>query len=276
MAPKLGILAGSGDLPLRLIAAAEQARRDVFVVAFEGEAMPDAYAKQPHIRARLGSVGTVVKALHDAGVEDVVLAGGMHRPSLSQLKLDWRGVKMLKRLGRAAAQGDGALLQVVVEELESEGFRVVGVDDILAELLTPTGTLGTYEPDDEARADIAVAVEAAQAIGSLDVGQAAIAQQGVVLGVEAKEGTDELIERCGRLRQDGPGGILAKVKKPDQERRVDLPTIGVDTVRLAKAAGLRGIALEAGQTLIIDRPAVIEAADVAGLFVVGVRVPAPG
>ncbi len=270
MAPKLGILAGSGDLPARLIEAARAAGRDVFVIAFEGDTSPELVDAVPHAWVRLGAVSAVVKALHGAAVDEVVLAGGMRRPPLSALKPDWRGIKMLKRLGRAAAKGDGALLQLVVDELESEGFGVVGADDIVANLLAPAGVLGAIEPDEAAWADIAVAIEAARALGSLDVGQAAVAQQGVVLGVEAKEGTDELVDRCGRLRQEGPGGVLAKVKKPDQERRVDLPTIGVHTIEAARTAGLRGIAIEAEQSLIIDRPAVIRAADEAGLFVVGV------
>ena len=272
MAPKLGILAGSGDLPVRLIAAARAAGRDVFVVAFEGDTPPELVDTVPHAWVRLGAVSAVVKALHGAAVDEVVLAGGMRRPSLSALKPDWRGIKMLKRIGQAAARGDGALLQVVVDELESEGFRVVGADDILTDLLAPAGVLGAVEPDEDAWADIAVAVAAARAIGAMDVGQGAVAQQGVVLGVEAKEGTDELIARCARLRQEGPGGVLAKVKKPDQERRVDLPTIGVNTVEAARKADLSGIAVEAAQSLIIDRPAVIRAADEAGLFVVGVGV----
>lgn len=270
VAPKLGILAGSGDLPVRLIDAARAAGREVFVVAFEGDTSPALVDGVPHIWVRLGAIGAVVKALSEAAVDEVVLAGGMRRPSLSALKLDWRGIKMLKRLGQAAAQGDGALLRVVVDELEREGFRVIGADDVLMDLLAPAGVLGAIEPDETARADIAVAVEAARAAGAMDVGQAAVAQHGVVLGVEAKEGTDELIARCGRLRQEGPGGVLAKVKKPDQERRVDLPAIGVDTVEAARKAGLRGIAVEAAQSLIIDRPAVIDAADEAGLFVVGI------
>ena len=270
MAPKLGILAGSGDLPARLIEAARAAGRGVFVIAFEGDTPSGLVDTVPHAWVRLGAVNAVVEALHGAAVDEVVLAGGMRRPSLSALKLDWRGIKMLKRLGRAAAKGDGALLQLVVAELENEGFRVVGADDILTDLLAPAGVLGAVEPDADAWADIAVAVAAARAIGAMDVGQAAVAQQGVVLGVEAKEGTDELIARCARLRQDEPGGVLAKVKKPDQERRVDLPTIGVNTVEAVRKAGLGGIAVEAAQSLIIDRPAVIRAADEAGLFVVGV------
>jgi UDP-2,3-diacylglucosamine hydrolase len=270
VAPKLGILAGSGDLPARLIDAARAAGRDVFVIAFEGDTPVELANTVPHAWVRLGAVSAVVKALHGAEVEEVVLAGGMRRPPLSALKPDWRGIKMLKRLGRAAAKGDGALLQVVVDELESEGFRVVGADDILIDLLAPAGVLGAVEPDEGGWADITVAVAAARAIGAMDVGQAAVAQQGVVLGVEAKEGTDELIARCAGLREQGPGGVLAKVKKPDQERRVDLPTIGVNTVEAVRKAGLGGIAVEAGQSLIIDRLAVIRAADEAGLFVVGV------
>ena len=136
--------------------------------------------------------------------------------------------------------------------------------------MAPSGTLGALSPDDEAQADIAVACRVARAVGALDIGQAVIVQQGMVLGVEAIEGTDALLKRCRDLRREGPGGVLVKLKKPDQEARVDLPTIGPATVEGARAAGLKGIAIEAGGALVIDLPAVIAAADEAGLFIIGV------
>ena len=111
-------------------------------------------------------------------------------------------------------------------------------------------------------------------MGAADVGQATVIQDGLVLGVEALEGTDALLARCGPLRRQGPGGVLVKLRKPGQERRADLPTIGVATVEAAAQAGLRGIAVEAGGTLVVDAPAVTDAADRAGLFLIGMKLDA--
>ncbi len=269
---KLGILAGSGDLPGRLVAACRAARREVFVVAFKGITQAEEIDACAHVWTHLGTVGRTISLLHQADVEEVVLAGPVDRPSLWRgLRLDGRALRMLKNVGKGAL-GDNKLLSSLVKELEGEGFRVVGVDTVLGELLAPLGTIGALEPDAGAQADMATAVKVARALGALDVGQAVVVQQGVVLGVEAIEGTDALLARCATVRREGPGGVLVKLAKPGQDRRADLPTIGPRTVEGAVAAGLAGIAVEAGASLVIDRPAVVIAADAAGLFVVGVTV----
>jgi DUF1009 family protein len=158
----------------------------------------------------------------------------------------------------------------VVEELEREGFRVIGADQLLHQAFVPEGPLGQLCPDRQAQADIGRGMQVARTLGVLDVGQAVIVQQGLVLGVEAIEGTDELLRRCAALRREGPGGVLVKVAKPGQEPRADRPTIGVRTILLAAETGLRGIAVEANVTIVLDRDEVIRAADRAGLFLVGV------
>ncbi|MBX9633910.1 MAG: UDP-2,3-diacylglucosamine diphosphatase LpxI, partial [Magnetospirillum sp.] len=168
------------------------------------------------------------------------------------------------------ALGDGGLLRAVARELEGEGFRIVGIDDVLSDCLAVAGPHGQVVPDDQAQADIQRGHQVAKGIGALDVGQAVIVQQGIVLGVEAIEGTDALIRRCGELRRDGPGGVLVKVKKPGQDRRLDLPTIGTATVQEAARAGLRGIAVEAGGALVLGRDAVAAEADRLNIFVIGI------
>lgn len=271
MPPKLGILAGNGDLPRQLIAACEAQGREIFVIAFEGHTVPEPVAAAPHCWVRLGAVGRLIRELKAVGARQLVMAGGMARPSWRNVKPDWRGLKMLPKV-LAAAQGDDSILSLVIRELESEGFEVIGIQDIMGELLAPDGTLGRVAPDESARADIERAIAVARALGAVDVGQAVVVQQGVVLGLEAAEGTDALLARCAGLRLDGPGGVLLKLRKPGQESRADLPTIGAATVANAEKAGLRGIAVEAGATLIIDRDAVRRAADTAGLFVSGLRI----
>ncbi|MBV8889928.1 MAG: UDP-2,3-diacylglucosamine diphosphatase LpxI [Alphaproteobacteria bacterium] len=268
---KLCIVAGSGKLPRRIIEACRNARIDFFVLALEGNADPQMIGDAPHAWCRLGAGGIALGLLRDRQVTDLVLAGGIKRPSLAALRPDWRAAKFLARVGYRAL-GDDGLMSAVIKEIESEGFRVVGAHQLL-EALMPEGALGAVLPDPDAEADIAKGVRIAREIGALDVGQAVVVQQGLVLGVEAIEGTDELLRRCADLRREGPGGVLVKVEKPGQERRADLPTIGPDTVTLAAEAGLRGIAGEAGATIVIDRAEVIRAADQAGLFVVGIRMP---
>jgi UDP-2,3-diacylglucosamine hydrolase len=269
----LGIIAGNGALPRRLVESCRAAGRPVFVLAFEGEADQATVAGVPHAWCRLGAAATALDLLHANAVTELVLAGGIRRPSLSALRPDWRAAKFFARVGYRAL-GDDGLLSAVVKELEREGFQVIGAEQLLAsDDLLAEGPLGRCRPSAEARADIERGLRLARAIGALDIGQAIVVQQGLVLGVEAAEGTDGLLRRCAGLRRDGPGGVLVKVAKPGQEERVDRPTIGPQTVVLAAAAGLQGIAAEAGMTLIVDRAEIIRAADLAGLFVVGVAAP---
>jgi DUF1009 family protein len=267
MARKLAVLAGRGPLPAQVAAAALAQGAEVFVVAFEGETDPDLVRDLPHRWVPLGAVGRAIDALRAAGTEEVVLIGGVRRPSLASL--DRRGMQLLARFG-LRRQGDDQLLRLIVEELEREGFRVIGADTLIADALAPEGAMTVLVPDDEAMRDIALGVEVATRLGDLDIGQAVIVQQGLVLGVEAVEGTDALIARCAGLHRAGRGGILVKVKKPGQEQRADLPTIGPTTVRLAADSGIAGIAVQAGQCLVVERAEVIAVADRAGLFVIGV------
>jgi UDP-2,3-diacylglucosamine hydrolase len=269
----LGIIAGSGGLPRRVIESCRAAGRPVFVLAFEGEADREALAAVPHAWCRLGGAASGLDLLRANGVAELVLAGGVRRPSLSSLRPDWRAAKFLARVGYRAL-GDDGLLSAIVKELEREGFRVIGADQLLGEAALPEGPLGQVRPDAEAMADIVQGMRLARAIGALDIGQAVVVQQGLVLGVEAIDGTDALIRRCAALRRDGPGGVLVKAEKPGQESRADRPTIGPRTVQLAVESGLCGIAAQAGATLVVDRDEMIRLADASGLFVVGVQPPA--
>ena len=266
----LGILAGGGELPRRLIVACQDRGRPCYVVAFEGYADRATVEGVPHGWASLGAAGRVFELLHQAGVRQIVLAGTIKRPSLLGLKLDAKGAAVLARIGLRAF-GDDGLLRAVMAEFEREGFEVVGAQDVLGSLAAPAGLLGRVVPDDQARADITRGVAVARALGAVDVGQAVVVQQGIVLGVEAAEGTEALLARVGALRRDGPGGVLVKLAKPGQDHRVDLPSIGNATVHQVAAAGLVGIAIEAGATLVLDLAGVIAAADAAGLFVEGLE-----
>lgn len=267
----LGIIAGSGALPARLAAAARASGRSVFILGLEGHAEPAVLAPFPHRLARIGAAGQILGALREAGVDEVVLIGPVKRPSLLTLMPDAEGARILARIGRAAFAGDDGLLAAVIAVFEEEGFRVRGAQEVMADLAAPEGVLGALTPGAAMEADIARGVAVARALGAADVGQAVVVQQGIVLGVEAAEGTDALLARCGGLRREGAPGVLVKLAKPGQESRADLPTIGVRTVEGAAAAGLAGIAVEAGLTLMPERSATVEAADRLGLFLVARR-----
>jgi UDP-2,3-diacylglucosamine hydrolase len=269
-AGRLGIIAGGGGLPRRLVERCRLAGRDVFVLALEGEADAAALEDVPHAWCRMGAAAKGLALLRDNGVTDLVVAGGVHRPTLAAIRPDWRAAKFFAKIGYRML-GDDGLLSAIVRELELEGFRLLGAHELLDSAAVPDGPLGQLQPDEDATSDIRRGIAVTRALGALDIGQAVIVQQGLVLGVEAIEGTDALIQRCGALRRDGPGGILVKLAKPGQEARIDRPTIGPRTVRLAAEAGLRGIAVEAGATLLLDRDEVARTADAAGLFVLGVR-----
>lgn len=267
---KLAVLAGRGKLPAAVIQAAIGSGRDVFVLGFEGETAPELIAGYDHAWVNLGAVGKTIKLLHQAAVDDVVLIGAINRPSFGELKLDFRGMQLLAKVGLKVAKGDDHILSTIVRELEDEGFRVVGADEIVGPMLASKGPMTTASPNARARQDIDLGFKVAMQIGALDIGQAVIVQEGRVLGVEAVEGTDALIARIGALESKVPGGVLVKVKKPGQDRRTDLPTVGTLTVSRAIDAGLEGIAVHAGHCLLVDRREMIDRADDAGLFITGI------
>lgn len=269
MALKLGILAGGGPLPGHLIEACRSAARPYFVIAFEGHADPDVIGDAPHAWVRLGAADDALSLLRAEQVEEIVMAGPVRRPTLKELRPDRRAARFLAR--GLLNKGDNGLLGAIVQTLEEEeGFQVVGAAAVLSQLRAPYGSLGRFEPDVDAMEDIAHGVRVLTKTGQLDIGQAVIVQQGIVLGLEAAEGTRGLIERCGPLRREGRGGVLVKLPKPGQEIRADMPTIGRSTVAVAIEAGLSGIAVSAGDTLVLDRSDLVSTADAAGLFVVGV------
>jgi hypothetical protein len=266
----LGILAGGGILPGRVAAAGQQAGRRVFLVGLEGFAEPAVLAPFPHAFARIGAAGRILDLLRGQDCADLVLVGPVRRPSLLDLRPDAEGARLLARIGRAAFAGDDGFLAAVVRVLGEEGFSVLGAHEVLTEAVGPKGLLSRAAPDAAALADIARGVAVARALGAADVGQGCVVQQGIVLAVEAIEGTDAMLARAATLRRPGPGGVLVKLVKPGQERRADLPTIGIRTVRAAAEAGVRGVAFEAGGTLLAEREAMLAAADEAGLFLLGV------
>lgn len=271
---RLGIVAGGGALP-HAIADHCKATGQAYYVAQVAPFADGDWSGHPGARFDLGAMGARKAALREAGCDAVVMAGLVKRPDFSALAWDEGGKALLPKLVAAARQGDDALLRVLVADFEAEGFRVLGAHEACPPLLARAGALGARAPDAQALSDIAKAWAVADALGRWDVGQAVAVCEGLVLAVEAQEGTDALIARVGALPQALRGapmrrrGVLLKRAKPIQERRIDLPTIGLATIENAAAAGLAGIALEADGALILDRAALAARADALGLFVFG-------
>lgn len=262
MAPsKIGLIAGSGRLPVLFAEAAAAAGRTVVVIAHEGETSPELSA---HARVRLGQLGRIAEVLRAEGVSEAVFCGGLKKLRLLDLRPDWLGLKAMARMG---GFGDDAALRAIAAVLEDEGVRIVSPLPFVPGLLAPRGPLGKRKLDDEQRRDVQVGLHVARTLGALDVGQTVAVRKGIVLAVEASEGTDACIARAGSLAK---GAVVVKVRKPQQDDRFDAPAIGPSTVEACAKAGCTALAVEASATLVLDRTQVVAAADRAGIAVEGV------
>ncbi len=274
-AGRLAIVAGGGDLPRRVAEQARRTGRNPFVVGLKGFAEASLLEEYDGPELSVGELGRLIQLMKKEGCEEMVFAGWLKRPDFGSLKLDLKGVQSLPKILAAAKKGDDALLRAVMDVFAEAGFRIIGADDVLNDLLVGPGALGRIEPLQDHWLDIRRAAEVAKISGSLEIGQGAVSCAGLILAVEAQEGTDRMLARVADLQveirgtPDARRGVLVKRPKPQQERRIDLPTIGVATVRGASAAGLAGIAVESGAALVVDRAEVASAADELGVFIYG-------
>lgn len=273
---KLGLVAGGGGLPAEIAERCRRTGRPYFVVRLKGFA--DAGTEShPSTDIGLAELGKVFKALRAEHCEAVCFAGTVARPDFGKLKPDLRGMAALPSIIAAARKGDDALLRAVLDEFRKEGFEIEGAHEAAESMTLPLGILGKISPADSNREDIQRALIAARAIGRLDIGQGAVVCNGLVLAVEAQEGTDAMLHRVRGLPEairGAPGrmaGVLAKAPKPIQSTDIDMPTIGVATLRGAAQAGLAGIVGEAGRLLVVDREETVAMADDLGLFILGVE-----
>ena len=271
---KLGIIAGGGELPLLLAEHCAAEKRDYFVARVTPYA-DIALEQHPGASHGLGAMGARMEAMRAVGCDAVVLLGQVPRPDFRTLDLDDGARAMIPALLAAATQGDDALLRALLAEHERAGFTVLGADEVMAELLAPAGVWGEILPSEAQLLDMKQAARVAAAVGAFDIGQGVVVCDGLVLAVEAQEGTDAMLRRVAELPLTVRGsaqarrGVLLKRPKPIQERRIDLPTIGVRTIEGAAAGGLAGIAVEANGALAVRRKEITAAADAAGLFVYG-------
>jgi DUF1009 family protein len=269
----IGLIAGGGDLPKHVRTAARDAGNFGVMIALDPFALeadfPDAK------RLRLGQFGKMVKSLKKANCSHVCFAGIVNRPDFKRLKPDLKAMRHLPGTIRAAGQGDDALMRHILGLFEQEGFQIISPQDVCEDLILAEGLIGQIPMTEAHRHDALQACKIASAIGALDIGQGAVVARGVTLAVEAQEGTDAMLTRLLNLPPELRGtaetrvGVLAKLIKPNQDIRVDLPTLGPNTVRHALEAGLAGIVAEAGGAFVIDREETLRLADEGGLFIAG-------
>lgn len=266
---RLGIIAGGGDIPRALAESCDARGIDVFIIAFEGQTDADTTDGFEHIWTRLGAAGQIIKSLKNHEIHDIVMIGGIRRPSLAELKPDLKGAEIFARIGLQSF-GDNDILSALKKEFSNMGVSVHGAQQFLEDLLCKKGAIGDLSYKKAYIDTIKRGVVASQGIGRLDIGQSVIVQQNLVIGVEGVEGTDELIKRCKGYLRKGEGGVLVKTCKPHQDRTLDLPAIGPETVLLAAQNGLAGIIIEAGRSLIVNSEKVAQLANKYKLFVVGI------
>ncbi len=271
----LAIICGGGTLPFAVADAVTKYGRRVVLFAIRGWADPKRVVDYPHYWAALGQFGAFCRLARREGCQDVVLIGSMMRPAIWQIRPDLQTLRLLPRIFGMFRGGDDYLLKGVAAIFEEHGFRLLGAHAVAPEILMPEGALGRERPTERDNADIAKGFAFLTAASPFDVGQAVVVADARVLAIEAAEGTDSMLERIAQLRQTGRiasgRGVLVKAAKRNQDRRLDLPSIGPQTVEGAARAGLAGIAVVAGSTVVAEPAQIGAIADRAGLFVLGLR-----
>jgi hypothetical protein len=271
----VGIIAGGGVMPFAVADSLSARGLDPILFALKGVCDTAGAERFRHHWITVGQYGRITKLLRAENCKNVVFIGTLVRPALSEIRLDLGTLRIMRRLWSAFRGGDDHLLSGLGRIFEQEGFRLLGLKEVAPDLLMPEGCITKTVPDHDAMTDIAKGGDVLRALGSFDIGQAAVVIGGHVVGVEGIEGTDELLRRIaslrasGRIRAGTGRGVLVKAPKAAQDLRFDLPTVGSRTVAGAAAAGLAGVAVIAGNTVVADPQAMIEAADAAGLFVIG-------
>lgn len=275
----VAIICGGGTLPLTVADTVRRNGREVVLFPIHGWADPSAVADYRHHWVHLGALGRFRRLAHQENCRDVVMIGNTIRPAIHELRFDWLTLRLLPRIIRVFKGGDDKLLSGIAALVEEQGFRFVGAHELAPDILVSEGPLGLVKPSEAHVQDIACGFELIAAMARFDVGQAAVVANNRVLAVEAAEGTDQMLDRVAALRAEGRiripenTGVLVKSPKPGQDRRFDLPSLGPRTIEKAARAKLAGIAVAAGETVIAEPVRVAEAADRAGLFVVGRRRP---
>lgn len=258
------VIAGSGSLPERVISRLEELQADFFVVSIEG------FGPEKYPQFAIGEVGRILETIKEKKATEIIFCGAVKRPSFRSLKLDSVGKTWLRKLGVRAFLGDDALLKGLRKLLKLEGLEIVSPQEILSTLLTPRGVLTDAKPSESDMRDIARGIFVLNATSKADIGQAVVVQDGIVLAIEAAEGTDSMLERATSLKPSTEkGGVFVKTSKEGQDQALDLPTIGTHTVEMVARSGFAGIALGAKASQIVDFEDTVSLANKKGLFLLG-------
>lgn len=259
---RLGIVAGGGKLPAKLLDFCDARKIQTFIIGFKNHTDLNLLDARSFSLVRLGAGGSMVRIFKDKGFNDLVVIGSVKRPSLWELRPDLYTMNFFRKLG-FKAMGDDGLLQAIHAQLKEEGFKLHGIHEIMPDFLMPDGLLGSVKPTKTQLDDIAFGFVASKDLGAKDLGQSVVVKDGKVIGTEDSKGTNALIKRSD-------GGVLVKTCKPQQDRKLDLPTIGVETIKLCAEQGFSGVAVESGAAVIVDKAECIAAADKACIFLMGV------
>lgn len=271
---KLGIIAGKGDLPKLIIEKCQSQNIPFHLILIKNHANPKDYKSLKYDILEYTQIGQVLDILKNNKVAEIVFVGGVKRPSFSEIKTDKKGAVLLSKIVAGKIFGDDNILTIITKFFAKEGFKVVGAHEIISDLVVQKGNLTKFKPNKLDLENIKIGVNALKTMADLDIGQALAVQQKQIIGVEAVEGTDELIKRCAKIAfTKGDKPILVKIKKQNQNKKVDLPTIGVKTISNLAKSGFKGIAFEAGSTLILEREKLVELADKLEIFVIATDIP---
>jgi DUF1009 family protein len=266
MSENIGLIAGKGQFPLLFAQAARRQGAAVIAVAHRGETDPALESMVDELHwIYVGQLGKIIRIFKSAGVRRAVMAGGLSRGRLfKEFRPDWRALNVVRRAG---AGKDDRLLRAVAAEMEAEGITIAPSTLFLDALLATVGKLSRRTPNPEQLADLEIGFRVAKELGRLDIGQCVVVRRQVVVALETIEGTDETIRRGGVLA--GPGAVVVKVSKPDQDLRFDVPAVGLHTIATMREVQAAVLAVEAGKTLIFDREEMQGIADQAGIAIWG-------
>ncbi|WP_425364068.1 LpxI family protein [Candidatus Tisiphia endosymbiont of Hybos culiciformis] len=261
----VGIIAGNGSLPISLAESFIKQGGQCYIAALEGEAYPVLYKDFTHQFFKIGMVRPIIEYFRKYAVKNIILAGGVKRPNFKAVKVDLMGSRLLARILRQKFLGDDKLLSIVTDFLEEKGFQVVSSYEILS---AKKGVMTIMVPSEIDNTDIELGMKLLDSIGQIDVGQSVIVDNGYIIGIEAAEGTDNLIKRCSHLRNSSTSGVLVKMMKKGQDTRIDIPTIGPDTINNLANYGYKGVAIQKEKVIVIELERTIELANKYGLFII--------
>ena len=266
---KLAIIAGNGSIPFYLVDECKNKGQDYCLIVIDGHAKELSEKYKPDFTVSLSKMGKAIKFVKELKIKDIVMVGGVNRPSLRNIIPDFWTAKFIAKIN-SNISGDDSILSSLTKALENEGFNILAPENIIPSLLCPKGSLGKHKPSKSSKKDILNGYKIAKIVGSNDIGQSIVIENGLVLAVEAAEGTDNMIKRSALLKKEEKGGVLIKVIKPGQDKRIDRPVIGINTLIAVWNAGLDGIAIENNEILILNVNEVVSYANEKGLFIEGI------